>query len=118
MTTQKFDPSQLPEPDEFGFFAHPDIPDCEESDDWRAMLGAMGFQSSTVEFEFDAADDDVHLWFMPPLRATTEDMKAIIERWKPTVPPGAGWMLVSKFDTESGPFALFVKPNQSPEAGG
>lgn len=116
MNQQLFDPQRLPEPDELGFFAHPDIPGDEESDDVAALLVAIGFQFRAVEFEFDAADDDVHLWFMPNVSAMTEDMKAIIERWKPTVPPGDGWILVSKFDTESGPFALFVRPMQS-EAG-
>lgn len=113
MTSEKFDPSRLPEPDELGFFAHPDIPGNEESDDVAALLGAMGFQFRTVEFELDADDSDVDLWFMPAASATTSDMKAIIERWTPTVPSGDGWILVSKFDTDSGPFALFVKPIQA-----
>lgn len=120
MTSKKFDPSKITSPDEFGFFTHPDIPGSEDDEgaDWRAKLGAMGFQASLVEFEFDAEDCDVGAWFMPSDSATTNDMKAIIDRWSPTVPPGDGWVLVSKFDTESGPFALFVKPMQPAEAGG
>ena len=116
MTAQKFDPSKLPEPDEFGFFAHPDIPGEEESDDWRAMLGAMGFQASIVDFEYDAAEGDVDRWFNScETGLSIAEMREIIINWKPTIPPGDGWILASKFDTESGPFALFVKPMQPPK---
>lgn len=121
MSTEKFDLSQLTEPDEFGFFTHPDIPGNEEDEgaDWRAKLGAMGFQASTIDFESDADEADVDLWFNSYEQGLSiAEMREIITDWQPTQPPGDGWLLVSKFDTDSGPFALFVKPIQSPKGGG
>lgn len=38
MTTTKFDPMRLPEPDSLGFFMHPDVPGEEEDDDVAAMF--------------------------------------------------------------------------------
>ena len=115
MTTTKFDPMRLPEPDSLGFFMHPDVPGEEEDDDVAAMLREIGFEFSTVFFGIDADETDADAWFDDDL--TTDEMKAIMVRWNPTNPPGDGWILVSKCDTESGPLALFVRPIQT-EAGG
>ncbi len=115
MTTTKFDPMRLPEPDSLGFFMHPDVPGEEEDDDVAAMLREIGFEFSTVCFDIDADETDADAWFDDDL--TTDEMKAIMVRWNPTNPPGDGWILVSKYDTESGPLALFVRPIQT-EAGG
>lgn len=96
-----FEPEKLPPPDEYGFFVHPDIPDDEDSDDVRALYLALGFDAACVGMEYDAPgclDEYVD----------DEDMTAPT-RWTPTPPKGEGWMLVAKYDTEDGPYAMFVR---------
>lgn len=98
-----FELEKLSAPDEMGFFSHPDIPGEEESDDVRALCLALDFDATTVAMEDDApalADE----W------AKAEDM-TVPMRWVPTPPNGDGWMLVAKYDTEDGPCAMFVRPN-------
>lgn len=104
MSTTKFDPERLPEPDEMGFFMHPDVPGEDESDDVAGMLKAMGFEWSMCSFEDDASEANVDAWF-------DSQYRDIVIRWEPTTPAGEGWILVGKTDTEDGPFALFVRPN-------
>ena len=115
MTATKFDPMRLPEPDSMGFFMHPDVPGEEEDDDVAAMLREMGFEFSIVYFDTDADETDADAWFVGDL--TSDEMKTIMVRWNPIHPMGDGWILVSKYDTEDGPHALFVRPIQA-EAGG
>ena len=115
MTTTKFDPMRLPEPDSMGFFMHPDVPGEEEDDDVAAMLHEMGFEFSTVCFEIEADENDADAWFCGDL--ASNEAQAIMVRWQPTNPPGDGWILVSKYDTEDGPQALFVRPVQPPKGG-
>ena len=110
MDTNKFDPARLPEPDALGFFVHPDVPGQDESDDVPALIRKMGFALSSVCFHFDGDEKDVDAWFFGD--TTTEEMKEIMMRWNPTSPSGDGWILVAKYDTESGPYALFVFPTQ------
>ena len=115
MSTAKFDPARLPEPDEFGFFVHPDMPGDDESDDVSAMLRETGFEFSTVCFDIDADESDADAWFSDDLPA--DEMKAIMMRWHPTPPQGEGWISAAKYDTDSGPLALFVRPVQSTKGG-
>lgn len=93
MSTMKFDPARLPAPDE------------------------MRFELAFVDFDADGEEDDVRSWFAHD-GLTVEEMKSIMERWVPTPPSGDGWILVSKYDTEYGPSALFIRDIQSSEAGG
>jgi hypothetical protein len=97
-----FEPEKLPQPDEYGYFFHPDIPGEEESDDVRAMLRKLGYRAAVVQFEYDAPDEVCDDYY------EREDQTAV-GRWKPTVPDGDGWQLVAKYDTEDGPCALFVQ---------
>ena len=98
-----FDPETLPPPDESGCFVHPDVPGEKESDDVRALCRELGYDLDIVEFEYDATDrlhDDYY----------ERDDKTAVGRWSPTPPDGEGWMLVAKYETESGPCACFVRP--------
>ena len=117
MTATKFDPMRLPEPDSMGFFMHPDVPGEDESDDIATMIRDMGFDFSLVDFDSDGDEDDVNTWRFAHDGLTDNDMKSCMDRWSPTQPAGEGWILVSKYDTEDGPNALFVRPIQA-EAGG
>lgn len=114
MSTTKFDPARLPSPDELGFFMHPDVPGEDESDDVAALLRAMGFKSSVASFDYDGDEDDVMSWWFEQDRMNAAEMKSIIERWTPTPPDDGGWILIGKFDTDDGPYALFVLPDSQP----
>lgn len=96
-----FERNKLPQPDEMGFFFHPDIPGEEESDNVEALCKELGFDAAVV-----AMDDDNE-----QLSSAWQDgdlMAAI--NWVPTPPKGDGWILVAKADTEDGPCAMFVRP--------
>ena len=96
-----FEPEKLPAPDDVGLFVHPDIPG-DEGDNVTDLCKALGFKVAVVSMEDDAPElsDAWH---------ETGDMTAPA-RWTPT-PPGEGWILVAKYDTEDGPYAMFVTPN-------
>ena len=115
MSIAKFDPTRLPEPDEMGFFMHPDVPGEDESDDIATMIRDAGFEFSLVDFYYDGDVADVHAWRFSHDGLTDEDMKSCMDRWNPIPPDGEGWIIVSKHDTEDGPQALFVRPAQPPK---
>lgn len=109
-----FAPERLPQPDEMGFFCHPDVPDDEEVD-VRPLITALGYETAFVGMDYDAPEDLVDAWY------EEQDMTAP-SRWSPTPPDGDGWTLAAKYDTESGPYAMFVRPNdqhnRTPRGGG
>lgn len=98
-----FEPEKLSQPDEYGYFFHPDIPGEDEGDDVRAMCRELGFEVAVVEFEYDAPQELHDAYY------EKEDQSAV-GRWNPTPPEGDGWQLVAKYDTEDGPCAMFVQP--------
>lgn len=95
-----FEVTRLPAPDDMGFFYHPDIPGEEETDNVRQMCLDLGFNTAAVAMEYDAPEL-FDAW------CEDEDMTAPL-RWTPTSPAGDGWILVAKYDTEDGPYAMFV----------
>jgi hypothetical protein len=101
-----FEADRLPAPDEMGFMFHPDLPDTGEGESVAIPLETLGFESACVSMEDDATEDVVDAWWIH------DDFTAPL-RWTPTQPDGAGWLLAAKYDTEAGPYALFVRPNLS-----
>lgn len=99
-----FEPEKLPAPDEMGFFFHPDIPGEDENDDVRGLCKELGFDTAFVAMDGDAPQDLVDAYF------ENEETTATT-RWTPTMPGGDGWMLAAKYDTEEGPYAMFVRPD-------
>jgi hypothetical protein len=97
-----FEQRRLPQPDEMGFFFHPDIPGKDESDNVRELCKALGFDVAVVDMEGDN-EQLADAWH------EDEDLTAAT-RWTPTPPNGEGWALIAKFDTEDGPHAMFVRP--------
>lgn len=98
-----FEPERLPEPDEMGFFEHPDIPDVEEELSILPPLKKLGFEAAFIGMDDDAPEELVDAWYAEEMSAPS--------RWTPTKPDGDGWVLVAKYDTENGPYAMFVRPN-------
>ncbi|MFA6204169.1 MAG: hypothetical protein WC710_13415 [Gallionella sp.] len=91
-----FELDRLPKPDEYGFFCHPDVPGEEESDDVPALCADAGWECSLVSGD-DIVDEG--------------SCEYDATKWTPEAPAGDGWLLVAVYDTEDGPYAMFVKPN-------
>lgn len=102
--TEMFEPEKLPAPDEMGFFYHPDLPDTGEDESIVPPLEAMGFEAAFIAMDYDAPEEVTDAWY-------EQDDMAAPSRWTPTPPTGDGWLLAAKYDTESGPHAIFVRPN-------
>ncbi len=98
-----FAPERLPQPDEYGFFLHPDIPDTKEDESIVSPLKALGYEAAFVGMDVDAPEALIDDYF------DKNDLSAV-KRWTPTRPQGEGWTLVAKYDTEDGPYAMFVRP--------
>jgi len=101
--TMLFDPAKLPQPDDMGFFYHPDLPDTEEDEPITGPLAAIHHEAAFVAFEHDVDESLCEAWFHEG--DTTAPL-----RWTPTKPAGDCWLLAAKYDTEDGPYALFVRP--------
>ncbi len=98
-----FEPDKLPAPDANGFFCHPDVPGEDESDNIQELCQRLGFAVHFVRMESDAPEYLTDAYF------NGDDLSAPA-RWIPTPPVGKDWRLVAKYDTEDGPYAMFVHP--------
>jgi len=67
----------------------------------RMFLGAFGIECCQVSMESDCDDEALR-------NAVWAGEKGCGE-WTPTPPSGDGWMLSDIFDTEDGPYALFIR---------
>lgn len=101
-----FSADRQPPPDEEGFFTHPDFNaifrhDEPSQDEVAERLALFGWE---VEYVYgdDLLDDS--------------SLDYDVRGWKPEPPAGDGWRLISVFDTEDGPYALFVRPQLSTAA--
>ena len=92
---------RTPNRDEYGCFYHPDIPswDDEREESIAPLLKAQGFdlQCVTGDFSDEAMEEGGERYW--------QEMRS----WNPE-PNGDGWRLVAIYDTEDGPYAMFVKP--------
>lgn len=95
-----FELDRMPKADDHGFFCHPDVPDHESLADLRAELERAGW-----DMAHDTAGDDCYQ------DDSCEYDREKLLAWKP-VPPGPDWLLVSVYDSEDGPYALFVRERQ------
>lgn len=111
-----FDPTRLPPRDEYGFTFHPDLedprwehPDLGEEYLSDEAILAAGFESSQRQFEYDAPEHLRNRYY------EGGEAEACAE-WQPSTPEGEGWMLVGIWDTEDGPYAMFVRHAQAGHA--
>ncbi|MTI73312.1 MAG: hypothetical protein FH747_06580 [Stenotrophomonas sp.] len=94
-------PERAPNRDEYGCFYHPDIPswDDEREESIAPLLKAQGFDLQCVPGDFsDEAMEEGGERYWQEMR-----------EWNPE-PEGDGWRLVAIYDTEYGPYSMFVKP--------
>ena len=74
------------------------------------MCRNLGYDLAKVAFEDDASLDLLTAYF-------EEADPTAVSRWSPTAPAGSDWLLVAKYDTEDGPWALFVQKIVNPVCG-
>lgn len=87
--------------DEDGHLFNPAFPILDEGDDVRMFLGAFGVECCQVSMESDCDDE--------ALRDAVWAGEKGCSEWFPTQPEGEGWLLSDIFDTEDGPYALFIR---------
>lgn len=80
-----------------------------EDTDMREIAAANGFASMFASMDEDSDQPGVvELWAEYSAGGDGQD---ICRRWQPDVPEG--WTLADKYDTEDGPYAIFIKPRSS-----
>ena len=89
-----------------GYLFHPDLPVVDESVRIDAFLAAFGLETEFVGMEMDCPDD-------PRVDAYFEE-DPNCAWWEPTPPEGEGWVLLEIYDTENGPYAMFVRKKPVP----
>ena len=104
MTAQPFkriSPAEVTR-DENGFWAHPDLPNFDESIEAFEQWGADNqLQFSATYFEHDAPEELCDEWFGNGI----PDCSA----WEPTNPEGDGWFMLGIWDTDDGPVCSWAR---------
>lgn len=101
----RFAADRLPARDQYGHVWHPDLPEMGEDEIVNPYLWAIGFDCKFVNMEGDA----------PALYDTYSDAgEPDCSAWIPSTPEGGGWLLAAIYDTEDGPYALYVRPFPAP----
>ncbi len=83
-----------------GFTYHPDIPEGDDEKPITPHLWAIGWDGKFVSAESDMS--------IEAYDKAVDSMNFL--DWTPSRPEGDGWKLAAIYDTEDGPYALFVKP--------
>lgn len=94
-------------------FWHPAIPwdRMPEAFDLTPFLHVLGYETLRMDMEDDAPDELMDEYADGSVEAIAE--------WEPSMPEGAGWFLGAKCDTEDGPQALWLRPDDDRrQAGG
>lgn len=108
-TTRLFDPALMPARDEDGYAYHPHLDKFmigEEHEEQRLDIDALkaaGFVATWwgLDADHDEGDPEFDQYWLDSQGPTL---------WQPGEPEGEGWQLVAVYDTEEGPYALFVRP--------
>lgn len=100
------------ERDEDGYWMHPGLPwdDIPEDADCTPWISKWGFVPAFVSMEFDAADELMDRYMA--------QNSADCSYWTPTQPEGDDWFLAAIYDTEEGPYAMFLRPAPQADQGG
>lgn len=99
--TWLFDQVRLPAPDQYGFFSHPDLDRVLATEDELTQDEVIAkVLERHWESQFVSGEDLVN----------EETLEYDVRGWKPEPPAGDGWRIISVFDTEDGPYAMFVRP--------
>lgn len=92
--------------DDQGFLTHPEFPVCDEGTRADKFLEAFGIETRFRSMENDLPD--LHeRWCNNGLDDCSE--------WTPTPPEGDGWLLLSIYDTDDGPYAMYGRDKYEAE---
>lgn len=86
-----------------GWLDHPALPVCDENVRFDELLGAFG-----LETYFRAMDGDIDC----DAYERIVDAGNGCAEWTPTPPEGEGWTLLTVYETEDGPYAMFARQKQ------
>lgn len=87
--------------DDQGWLTHPTLPLCDEDVRVDRFLKAFGIESAFVSMESDVDAESYKQYH--------ERADADCSAWTPTPPDGDGWVPLEIYDTEDGPYALYVR---------
>lgn len=89
--------------DEYGMFAHPDMPDFDEGDGdkCKAWIAAQGLQVKMVSLEYHSDEAVSQRYF----EAGDPDCSY----WEPDRPDGEGWFCLAIHDTDDGPVCWWAR---------
>lgn len=87
--------------DDMGGFSHPALPMTDEDVNFQLLLSAFRLETAFVSLQ-DTCDDEA-------LQEAVSEGGGF-GGWVPAPPEGEGWRLLSVYDTEDGPYALFARP--------
>lgn len=105
-----FAAARLPARDQDGHVQHPDMNGIGFDEfDMGPQLRAIGWHSTTVDFETDATHEQSEQYS----DADSPDCSY----WTPSWPEGEGWLMAAIYDTEDGPVALYVRKAGDPAGG-
>ncbi|XZG69280.1 hypothetical protein ACTSKR_11510 [Chitinibacteraceae bacterium HSL-7] len=94
-----------PERDSYGYWSHPDYPDFNEGTNSIEITRAFN-AAGVASWALTEMEDDLD-FDHPAYVRYFEEGEADIHDWDPTPPRGDGWFLLSIYDTEDGPVAVF-----------
>ncbi|WP_159069050.1 hypothetical protein [Burkholderia metallica] len=87
--------------DEEGMLSHPAVPYLDEDVNYETFFAAFGIEAAFIHMENDVDCDTYDQYF--------SSNSANCSFWTPSAPAGDGWLLLEIYDTEDGPFALYVR---------
>lgn len=101
-----FGVDRLPARDRYGFTSHPDMALFDMLPEYqpiKPVLKEFGFETAYIDFGADASEELTDLY-------QEGDVELSVPKWTPSVPQGDGWLLAAIYDTEDGPYAMYVQP--------
>jgi hypothetical protein len=102
-----FDPARMPARDENGWVSHPDLDQPRWNKD-EELLNVQAFVDAGYDvhftmMEYDLTDDH------PTYHAYYEGDSSDLSGWEPSKPEGEGWWLIAIYDSEDGPWAMYIR---------
>ena len=96
--------------DEYGMFAHPDMPDFDEGDGdkCKAWIATRGLQVKMVSLEYHSDEAVSERYF----EAGDPDCSY----WEPDRPDGEGWFCLAIHDTDDGPVCWWARREVTPSS--
>ena len=94
--------------DEYGMFAHPDMPDFgeDDGDKCKAWIATQGLQVKMVSLEYHSDEAVSERYF--------EVGDPDCSYWEPDRPNGEGWFCLAIHDTDDGPVCWWARRKVTP----